>query len=220
MGKLGKLEKFKQVSEFSNCFEYDESLKGKWNSEVFKNDNPITLELACGKGEYSVGMGRMYPNRNFIGVDVKGNRIWKGARTALDEGLDNVAFLRTQISNITDYFAPGEVEEIWIIFPDPQPRKSKAKKRLTHAVFIERYLEFLKPGGMVRLKTDDGPLYNFTRETIDEEGFRLIQYSDDIYSWEDRPKELDIRTFYEDIWLEEGKKIKYVAFEPKVTERT
>lgn len=219
MGKLGKLEKFKQVSEFPNCYEYDQSLQGKWHSYVFNNASPITLELACGKGEYSVGLGRQCPARNFIGVDIKGNRIWKGAKTALDEKLSNVAFLRAQIGNITEYFAPGEVDEIWIIFPDPQPRKSKAKKRLTHANFIRRYMEFLKPGGLVRLKTDDGPLYEFTLETIQEEGCEIVESHNDIYTWENRPKELDIKTFYESIWLEEGKKIKYVSFKPMATER-
>ena len=217
MGKLGKLDKFRLVSEYANCFEYERDLKGKWHERVFGNTNPITIELACGKGEYTVGLSRMYPNRNHIGVDVKGNRIWKGATIALEESLNNAAFLRAQIAGIEEYFAQNEVDEIWIIFPDPQPRKSKRKKRLTHQVFLERYMNFLKPGGIVRLKTDDDHLYAFTLETIAENGHEMIECNDNIYTWTDRPEELNIRTFYENIWLEEGKTIKYVAFIPKRT---
>ena len=146
--------------------QYPESMAGKWNS-FFKNKNPIVVELACGKGEYAIGLGKIHPEKNFIGVDIKGNRIWVGAKKALQFNLQNVAFLRIQIDHINDYFAQDEVDEIWITFPDPQLRKSKAKKRLTHPRFLRIYQQFLLPGGLIHLKTDSPDLYTFTKKIVD-----------------------------------------------------
>ena len=141
-----KLIRFAEIKTFPNVFQYPVGMQGKWK-DVYKNDNPITLELACGKGEYAVGMGRLFPNDNFMGIDMKGNRIWVGAKTALAEGLQNVAFMRTHIDKITDYFLPGEIKNIWLTFPDPQLRISKAKRRLTHPKFLRLYQQILAPGG-------------------------------------------------------------------------
>src|SRR5690349_14944508 len=148
-----KLIRFEELKTLPNVLQYPEGMPGKWHS-FFNNQNPITLELACGKGEYAVGLGRLFPEKNFIGIDIKGNRIWKGAKTALTEGLNNVAFLRTQIDQITDYFGKDEVCEIWITFPDPQLRLSKIKKRLTHPRFLRSYQQFLEAKGSIHLKTD------------------------------------------------------------------
>lgn len=226
MGK-GKLEKFAMVSDYDNCVEptMDEArhegiqLKGKWKKEFFKNDNPITVELACGGGEYTVGLAEMYPEKNFIGVDIKGNRIWKGATKAIEKGLNNVGFLRTRIDFIDNCFAEGEVDEIWITFPDPQPQKNRARKRLTNSMFLGRYKKFLKPGGKIRLKTDSDFFYECTKETIQEESLEVLFDCDDIYVkyTPDNPdtqlaKELALKTFYEQMWLEEGKTIKYIEF--------
>ena len=144
------------------CCNIPENMAGKWN-EFWKNNNPIILELACGKGEYAVGLARLYPEKNFIGIDLKGNRIWVGAKKALQQNLTNAAFLRTQIDQVCDYFAKNEVEAIWITFPDPQLRRSKAKKRLTHPKFLRLYQQFLVPGGLIHLKTDSPDLYRFTK---------------------------------------------------------
>ena len=146
-----KLQRFAEVLTFPNVLQYPENMAGTWTS-FFHNENPITLELACGKGEYAVGLGRLFADRNFLGVDVKGNRIWVGAKTALKENLTNVGFLRTQIDRIGTYFAPGEVSEIWLTFPDPQLRTSKARKRLTHPKFLQLYQQILRPGGYIHLK--------------------------------------------------------------------
>jgi tRNA (guanine-N7-)-methyltransferase len=154
-----KLIRFEAIKGYDNVFEYPVNAKGTWN-EFFKNDNPITLELACGKGEYAVGLGNMHPNRNFIGIDIKGNRIWRGATNALEQGLKNVAFIRSLIDKVPDYFNPTEIDEIWITFPDPQLRGSKAKKRLTHPKFLRLYQQILKPGGTIHLKTDSPDLYH------------------------------------------------------------
>ncbi len=161
-----KLIRFAELETFSNVLQFPKNIKGKWN-EFFKNENPIILELACGKGEYAVGLGRLHPQKNFIGVDIKGNRIWVGAKKALEDHLDNVAFLRTEIDTLNEYFENDEVDEIWITFPDPQLRKSKAKKRLTHPKFLRSYQEFLKTAGPVNLKTDSPDLYDFTRLVIE-----------------------------------------------------
>jgi len=161
-----KLIRFAEIKTFPNVFQYPVGMPGKWK-DVYKNDNPITLELACGKGEYAVGMGRLFPNDNFMGIDMKGNRIWVGAKTALAEGLQNVVFMRTHIDKITDYFLPGEIKNIWLTFPDPQLRISKAKRRLTHPKFLRLYQQILAPGGSVNLKTDSPVLFNFTKQVID-----------------------------------------------------
>lgn len=223
----GKLEKFNELLELSNVYENfnpndkflingDEEeilIKGKWNSHHFKNDKPIVLELACGRGEYSIGLAQMYSDKNFIGVDIKGARIWKGASYAAEHGLDNVAFLRTRIELITDYFDKDEIDEIWIIFPDPFLKKSKANRRLTSASFLDKYRKFLKNGGLVHLKTDSTPLFEFTLETIAEDDNCVIGYKNhDIYASDLDYKELEIKTYYEKSHLEDGRIIKYVRY--------
>lgn len=206
-----KLIRFEQIKSFSNVLEYPKDMKGKWNS-FFKNENPIVLELACGKGEYAVGLGEMNPDKNFIGVDIKGNRIWRGAKNALDKQLNNVAFLRTQIDKINDYFSKDEVSEIWITFPDPQLRTGKAKKRLTHPKFLRMYQQFLQKDGAVNLKTDSPSLYNFTRLVISTYNLSLLQDHDDVYSVGDRSKELEIKTHYESLDIAQSNKVHYLKF--------
>jgi len=206
-----KLVRFQALESFSNVLQYPEHVKGQWKT-YFKNDNPITLELACGKGEYSVNLGREHKDRNFIGVDIKGNRIYIGARTALAEGLHNVAFLRAQIGQLTSYFAPHEVSEIWIIFPDPFLRKSKAKNRLTHPRFLSLYQQILPPGARIHLKTDSRELYEFTLETIGEQGCTIHENIADIYGQGKATGPLAIQTFYEKMHLADGRTIYYVSF--------
>lgn len=205
-----KLIRFAEIETFSNVLIYPEEMRGKWKDH-FGNTHPITLELACGKGEYTLGLARLHSKENFIGVDVKGNRIWRGARTALDEGLANVAFLRVQIDHISRYFAPGEVKEIWITFPDPFLRKSKEKKRLTHLHFLHLYRHILQPGGKIHLKTDSPELYTFTREVIAKNNCTLLTDLPDVYAQETNAS-LAIRTFYESGHLEKGRTIRYLQF--------
>jgi len=212
VGKKGKLEKFEELKTFSNCFERASELKGKWKDVVFNNDNPITLELACGKGEYTVGLAERFPNRNFIGVDIKGNRMWKGAKYALEKQLNNVAFHRLMIGNITDFFAPNEIDEFWITFPDPQ--HAKKRKRLTNPMFLERYRAISSSRPIMNLKTDSSRFYTFTKEVIEEQKLTLMDDSPDVYRWDNAPEYLTgIQTFYEKMWLEEGKKIKYLKYQ-------
>lgn len=206
-----KLIRFRAIDTYSNVLQYPEGMKGNWNF-FFKNDNPITLELACGKGEYSVNLGRQYKDRNFIGVDIKGNRIYTGAKAALSEGLHNVGFLRIHIGQITDYFGPGEVEEIWIIFPDPFLRKGKAKNRLTHPRFLHAYQQILKPGRRINLKTDSKELYDFTLETISEQGCTIHENLVDIYALGKATGPLAIQTFYEKMHLAEERTIYFISF--------
>jgi tRNA (guanine-N7-)-methyltransferase len=205
-----KLFRFAQIKQFPNVLEYPEEMKGQWNT-FFKNGHPITLELACGRGEYTMGLAAMHPGKNFIGVDVKGNRMYIGAKKALDAPLYNAAFLRTQIEMIADYFAPGEVAEIWITFPDPQLRTSKAKKRLTHPRFLRLYNQFLQPGGAIHLKTDSPALHRFTGKVIDMYGLQLQEESGDVYAAPHAP-ELDIKTYYEGLDIAQSKKIHYLRF--------
>lgn len=211
MGK-NKLQKFAEIDQFENVYQHDKSMKGKWKSEAFGNDNPLTLELACGKGEYTIGQARMFPERNFMGLDIKGNRIWKGASIGVEENIPNAKFLRCKIHNITDYFEQGEVDEIWITFPDPQPRDSKEKHRLTHERFLRMYQEIGHPGMYMNVKTDSDLFYEYTLETIRSFGIEPEVNVDDVYAWHERPEYLNIRTFYESMWLDEGKKIKYLRF--------
>ena len=212
MGKVGKLQRFAEVSSFSNCYEHAKEMKGKWSSDVFKNNNPITVELACGKGEYTVGLAERFPDRNFIGIDVKGNRIWKGAKYALENNLTNVAFHRLMIGNIEEYFDKGEISEFWITFPDPQ--HAKKRKRLTNPMFLDRYRNISKSGAMMNLKSDSTRFYDYTKEVIAEQNLKLIADSPDIYAWDEIPEYLEnIQTFYENMWLNEGKKIKYLKYE-------
>ncbi len=215
-----KLERFAEVRGFPNClvlFWEDASkeafsMRSSWNSSHFRNASPLTLELGCGKGEYTIELARRFPDRNFIGVDIKGNRLWKGAKIALDDKLNNVAFLRTRIDFIDKAFGPNEVEEIWITFPDPQ--KEKARKRLTHPMFLGRYRKFLKPDAMIHLKTDSDLLFEYTLDVISKENHVLLDSTNDLY--ENKPGRDEVRltqTFYEKIFLKEGKKIKYLKFQ-------
>ena len=206
-----KLKRFAEIKEFPNVLEYPENMAGKW-SAFFKNARPITLELACGKGEYAVGLGQLYPQNNFIGVDIKGNRIWVGAKKALDQTLNNVAFLRTQIHKIDTYFAPNEVDEIWITFPDPQLRISKANKRLTHPRYLRLYKNILKTGGKIHLKTDSPDLYNFTKTVIQFYNLTLNLDIDDVYKQEPVSPELNIKTYYEGLDIAKSKKVFYLCF--------
>jgi len=206
-----KLLRFAELETFSNVLQYPKDTKGKWH-EFFKNNNPIILELACGKGEYAVGLGQLYPNKNFIGVDLKGNRIWVGAKKARLLGLNNVAFLRTQIDQVNEYFETCEIDEIWITFPDPQLRTSKSKKRLTHPKFLRLYNQFLRPGGYIHLKTDSPVLYNFTRLIIDNYNCKLLEDRDDLYSEADLKDELNIKTHYESLDIAGSNRIHYIKF--------
>lgn len=206
-----KLQRFSEIKDFPNVLEYPAGMKGKWNN-FFKNSHAIILELACGKGEYAVGLGRLHADKNFVGLDIKGNRIWVGAKNALEEGLTNVAFLRTQIEKITDYFDKGEVAEIWITFPDPQLRVSKAKKRLTHPRFLRLYELIMGTGGVINLKTDSPDLYNFTRQVIDLFQLELLQDYEDVYSEPDISEDLQIKTYYEKLDIAQSSRIHYLRF--------
>ncbi len=207
-----KLIRFEELKTFSNVLQYPENMQGKWHA-FFTNKNPITLELACGKGEYAVGLGRLYQNKNFIGIDIKGNRIWKGAKIALNEGLKNVAFLRTQIDKLTDYFTSSEVSEIWITFPDPQLRFSKMKKRLTHPKFLRLYKIILQQDGIIHLKTDSPDLYNFTKVVIQLYQLKIIEDKDDLYKENNISEALQIKTHYENLDIAQSNKVHYLAFE-------
>lgn len=213
MGK-DKLRRFAEVETFSNVVQLDagKPFKGKWAADFFKNDKPLVLELACGKGEYTVNLARLFPDKNFIGIDYKGNRIWRGAKTALEDGVDNVGFLRIQIETILDYFSAGEVDEIWITFPDPQPQLSREKKRLTSPRFLEKYKEILKPGGFVNLKTDNDDLHAYTAEKIVEHGLKLHVRTEDLYHSEFADEVLSIKTYYERKYLADNKNINYLKF--------
>jgi tRNA (guanine-N7-)-methyltransferase len=206
-----KLQRFAEIETFPNVLIYPEGMPGQWQS-FYKNTNPLTLELACGKGDYTIGLARRFPDRNFLGVDLKGNRIWRGAKTAIDEKINNAAFLRTQIDKLNNYFAPGEISEIWITFPDPFLRQSKSKKRLTHPKFLQLYQPLLAPGGTINLKTDSPELYAFTQEVIEHSGCTLVEDIPDIYALTDVPALLQIKTFYEKMHLEDGRTIRYLKF--------
>jgi len=215
----GKLERFAELKTFRNVFEYPDYppdkpffLKGKWRSGYFKNDNLITLELACGKGEYTVALAKKYPDRNFIGIDIKGARIWKGAKMTLEEGLKNVAFLRIFIDQLHNYFDKEEIDQIWITFPDPYPKKSKKNKRLTSSKFLNLYRNILKKGGQIHLKTDSELLYQFSLETIKAEKCKVEESTEDLYNSSLTNEILTIKTYFELKHLEEGKAIKYLCF--------
>jgi len=211
-----KLIRFAEIETFPNVLQYPEDISGNWKS-FFKNDNPITIELACGKGEYTIGLARMYANRNFIGVDLKGNRIWVGAKNARAENLTNAAFLRIQIEGITDFFAEQEVSEVWITFPDPQLRISRSKKRLTHPKFLRLYKTILKENGTINLKTDSPHLYHFTKKVIELYGCNIQEDIDNVYAEETLKPELKIKTHYESLDIAQSKKVHYLSFTlPKV----
>ena len=206
-----KLFRFAQIKIFPNVLEYPTGMKGQWD-QLFKNENPVVLELACGRGEYTIGLASLFPGQNFIGVDIKGNRMYIGAKKALDNSLANAVFLRTQVEKITDYFSEEEVADIWITFPDPQLRGSKAKKRLTHPRFLRLYREILRPGGSVNLKTDSPELYRFTKTVIELYKLDLIEDLDNVYSHPGISETLKIRTHYEDLDIAQSKKIHYLKF--------
>ena len=206
-----KLIRFAELETFGNVLQFPRNIKGKW-AEFLKNGNPIVLELACGKGEYAVGMGMLYPQKNFIGIDIKGNRIWVGAKKALENRLQNVAFLRIQIEQVNEYFSKAEVSEIWITFPDPQLRKSKAKKRLTHPKFLRLYQQFLKEGGYIHLKTDSPDLYEFTKKVIELYGCAVHKDHEDLYHSEPTSEELKIQTHYESLDIAQSNRIHYLCF--------
>ncbi|MBM6805990.1 tRNA (guanosine(46)-N7)-methyltransferase TrmB [Bacteroides caecicola] len=217
MGK-GKLAKFADMASYPHVFEYPYSvvddvpfdMKGNWNRDFFKNDNPIVLELGCGRGEYTVGLARRYAGKNFIGVDIKGARMWTGATEALNEGLKNAAFLRTNIEIIDRFFSPGEVSEIWLTFSDPQMKK--ATKRLTSTYFMERYRRFLVPGGVIHLKTDSNFMFTYTKYMIEANRLPVEFITDDLYHSGMDDDILSIRTYYEQQWLDRGLNIKYIKF--------
>ncbi len=213
MGK-DKLKRFAEISTFKNVLQLQEghALKGKWREQYFENNNPIVLELACGKGEYAVEMARLFPEKNFIGIDYKGNRIWRGAKTALEENVSNVAFLRIQIEQIQEYFDTDEVSEVWITFPDPQPQLGREKKRLTSPRFLVNYRNILNPGGFIHLKTDDNALYTYTLTNITEHHLKLHVATTDLYDSEYADEILSIKTYYEKKYLQNNKSINYLKF--------
>jgi len=206
-----KLQRFADIKTFKNVLEYPENMQGKWSS-FFENENPIVLELACGRGEYTVGLSTLYPTKNIIGVDVKGNRMYIGAKKCLENNVTNAAFLRTQIELIPNYFAAGEVDEIWITFPDPQLRTSKAKKRLTHPRFLRLYAQLLKQGGCVHLKTDSPKLFLFTKRVIELFDLFLVEINNDIYTNKESNPALTIKTHYESLDIAQSKRIHYLQF--------
>lgn len=224
MGSKNKLKRFKENETFVNVFQPTREevvadqfpLKGKWNSDFFKNDHPIVLELGCGKGEYSVGLAERSPDKNFIGIDIKGARFWRGAKTAVENGLHNVAFLRTQIELIEHCFAADEVSEIWITFPDPQIKYKRTKHRMTNAAFLDNYKKILQPNGLMHLKTDSEFMHGYTLGLLHGAGHEVLYANHNIYKNEGAPAEVTgIQTFYESQYLEVNKPITYIQFRIK-----
>jgi tRNA (guanine-N7-)-methyltransferase len=218
MGK-DKLKRFAENLTFNNLFQVpytdlidnDFFLKGKWREEYFKNNNPIILELGCGKGDYTVGLAKKYEKKNFIGVDIKGARLWRGCKTAIEENMDNVAFLRCHVQMIESYFAPKEIDEIWITFPDPQPKNEN--KRLTCERFLDKYKNVLNDKGIVHLKTDNYDLYQYTVDLLKEKHIEILFSTDDLYHSFFTEEVIEIQTFYENMYLKQGKKINYIKFQ-------
>ena len=218
MGRKNKLQRFSEMESFGCVLQYPRHVlidsgfpyKGSWNTDFFDRTNPITLELGCGKGEYTVGLAKTNPDRNYIGVDIKGARMWKGAKEVESSGMDNAAFLRTEIELISQFFDPDEVDEIWITFPDPQMQK--VRKRLTSSRFLNSYRSFLKKDGVVNLKTDSPFLYEYTKRLVALNGFDVIMMTDDLYGSGNTDPVTSIKTFYEQQWLSRGKTIKLISF--------
>nr|WP_237690381.1 tRNA (guanosine(46)-N7)-methyltransferase TrmB [Salegentibacter tibetensis] len=224
VGSKNKLRRFRENEAFTNVIqpsreelEKDQfSLKGNWKQEFFKNENPIVLELGCGKGEYTIGLSKQDSEKNFIGIDIKGARFWRGAKTAIEDDLENVAFLRTQIELIDRVFAENEVDEIWITFPDPQIKYKRTKHRLTNTEFLQKYKHILKPEGLVNLKTDSEFMHGYTLGLLHGEGHEILYAHHDIYKNEYSPKAVrEIQTFYEKQYLDQGKPITYIQFRIK-----
>ena len=223
MSKKNKLEKFAENKTFGNLFEYSYEriisegfpLQGKWHTCFFHNDNPIVLELGCGKGEYTVGLARVHRDINYIGVDIKGARIWRGLKQSNEEGLRNVAFLRARIDQIEHFFGLNEVSEIWVTFPDPHPGEGErnARHRLTSPEFLDRYRKIVCKEGVLNLKTDSPIMYEFTlHDVVEKQGLPLLYATDDLYANTDDLEVKTIRTFYEQMWLDQGLTIKYIRF--------
>ena len=221
MGSKNKLKRFRENETFSNVFQPSREelvkevfeLKGKWNSKVFKNNNPIILELGCGKGEYTVGLAKRYPDKNFIGIDIKGARFWRGAKTAIEEGISNTAFLRTQIELVEYAFAKDEVDEIWITFPDPQIKYKRTKHRMTNLQFLEGYKKILKPNGLMHLKTDSEFMHGYTLGLLHGANHEVLYANHNVYKLEGSPEEVtEIQTYYESQYLEQDKAITYIRF--------
>ena len=213
MGK-DKLRRFAEITSFDNVIELKDgtALKGRWSKTQFNNDKPIILELGCGKGEYTVNLAKLFPEKNYIGIDYKGNRIWRGAKTAIEENIPNVAFLRIQIENLLDYFSENEISEIWITFPDPQPQISREKKRLTSPRYLNMYKIVLQKNGFIHLKTDSDLLYIYTCQKINEFGLKLNTHTADLYNSEFADDVLSIKTYYEKKYLANYKNINYMKF--------
>jgi len=224
VGSKNKQKRFRENETFDNVFQPTRSQlvdevyehKGNWNKNVFKNNNPLVLELGCGKGEYSVALGKKFPNKNFIGIDIKGARFWRGAKTAVEDNLKNVAFIRTQIELVESVFAQNEVDEIWITFPDPQIKYKRTKHRMTNSTFLKRYKNILKPDGIMNLKTDSEFMHGYTLGLLHGEGHEVLHSNNDVYRQEGSPEEVtDIQTHYEGIYLEQNKPITYIRFKIK-----
>lgn len=207
-----KRKRFAEVRTFPNVFEPDQGLKVGWERRYFENDNPITLELACGKGEYTLELARRLPRRNFVGIDIKGDRLWRGAKMALEEGLQNVLFLRMKIESLPGYFEKNTVQEIWLTFPDPFPKKRHTHKRLTAPSFLKLYLQMLAPGGVIHLKTDDPNLYEYTLNVLKSQQCPIHAATEDLYASRAADELTSIKTTYERRHLQDGKKIKYARF--------
>jgi tRNA (guanine-N7-)-methyltransferase len=224
VGSKNKLIRFEENETFANVFQPTReevvsenfALKGKWNIDFFKNQNPIVIELGCGKGEYSVGLAEKFPDKNFVGIDIKGARFWRGAKTAVDAGLNNVAFVRTQIELINYVFAENEVDEIWITFPDPQIKYKRTKHRMTNSEFLKLYKQILKPDGIMNLKTDSEFMHGYTLGLLHGEGHEVIYANHNVYKNEGAPSEVtSIQTFYENQYLAVNKSITFVRFKIK-----
>lgn len=221
MGSKNKLKRFKENETFDNVFQPSrEDLtdgnythKGKWRKDIFKNENPLVLELGCGKGEYTVGLAKRYPEKNFVGIDIKGARFWRGAKTAIEDNISNAAFIRTQIELIDYVFEENEVDEIWITFPDPQIKYKRTKHRLTNLTFLERYKKVLKPNGLMHLKTDSEFMHGYTLGLLHGLGYEVMYANHNVYKLEGSPEEVtEIQTFYENQYLEKDKAITYIRF--------
>lgn len=209
-----KLQQFDEFRQFKNTFDFERDVKGKWSEKIFQNTHPLILELGCGKGEYTVNLAQAYPQNNYLGIDIKSNRMWRGAKTAHELSIPNVGFMRAAISMINEFFNPNEVHEIWVTFPDPFPKDRHEKHRLTCEGYLRRYASILKPGGIVQLKTDDDGLFQFTLETIERLQLPVLQCFHNVHTEEGVPEYLkNIRTYYESKFMEKGRTIKYVQFQ-------